>query len=114
MEIFGTKRYLIIINFLNKRVIKLLQVLKENSPIKSTELRKKVKDIGLLPKSTFYRYIDFLLKNKLIQRSEERKRIGGYEYNLEKIGELFLNIITDSNFNLYNTRMKKFKEIIKL
>jgi len=95
---------ILVINFLNQRALKLLKILSEESPIKSVKLRNKIckNNDKLMSPSTYYRYMEILLKYNLITKIKVRTKEGGYTYYINKSGECFLKMILESNLSFYN------------
>ncbi len=96
------EKEIIIINFLNEKAINLLYILAKKYPITSVNLRNKVIKNEIMSISSYYRYLDFLLKHKLIKKEKYRKKTGGYIYNISNFGKYFLELILKSNIPFYN------------
>lgn len=111
------KQNILFINYLNFRAVNLLETIEKESPIKSIKLIEKVspiKNIKLIEKvshnnekklmseSTFYRYITLLVNNKLVDKSYNRSKYGGYLYTINDNGRSFLNYLANSPLDFYN------------
>ena len=59
MAIHEAEYRTIVINYLNKKAIKLLELLFDYSPIRSKKLIKYVLEREIMSESSFYRYIYF-------------------------------------------------------
>lgn len=89
MSIFGVQQWVVIVNFLNNKAINLLEIINDNSPIISRDLWREVRTQKLMSESSFYRYVHFLVENKLIKKSESKTRNGGYTYIMNDFGRCY-------------------------
>ena len=111
---FSSDHNIIIINFLNYRAIKLLEIIKDLSPVSTDILKVHIlsdKENRIMSRSTFYRYIDLLVKNKLINKSIYRMKRGGHTYKINNIGITFLESLKKFNIEFYNKLCYDLTEI---
>ena len=102
MAIYGTKHRIILVNYLNMKAIKLLEILNDQSPINSKEIIENILQDDIMSVSSFYRYINFLVENKIIDKSKNRKKVGGFIYEINKNGRFIYQLIINSNLKFYN------------
>jgi len=94
------------LNFINKKTYRILELLRENTPIKSVRLRNFIcKKDNLMTEGTYYRHIKNLIAGKLISRSGKMIK-GGREYELSDLGLFIFKM-------LEKTKIKVLKEIEK-
>lgn len=99
------KQNILFINYLNLRAVNLLETIEKESPIKSIELIEiisHIKENRLMSESTFYRYITLLVNNKLVDKSYNRSKNGGYLYTINDNGRFFLKCLMNSHQDFYN------------
>ena len=107
MAIYEAEYRTIVINYLNEKDIKLLELLFDYSPIRSNNIIKYVLERDIMSESSFYRYINFLVQNKIVDKSKSRKKSGGYLYEINEDGRYIYQLIIDSNFKCYNKLMPR-------
>lgn len=96
---------IIIVNFLNNIAIELLKIIRNQSQISSKLLRSIVTENNktkLMSKSTYYRYVDLLVKNGVVNKSKYREKPGGYTYFISDKGNIFLQSLNQSEISYYN------------
>jgi|GEM_PF-4984379 len=102
----------------NKRQIKLLRFLYEFDEITNIDLEGWIRENIGIDKRTIRNYMEFLIKNELITKRFENKKITIYRVNKEKIGAILkrngVDVQYNNSTNVYKDFERMFRELTSL